>query len=58
MISLLLMLVVLGVLLYIFQVLVPMDSRIKQVIIAIVCLIAFVYIVGALTGHGFVPLKC
>ena len=47
MISLLITLVIIGVLLYLFNVLVPMDGKIKTVIYAIVFLIIFLYVLQA-----------
>ena len=53
-ITLLVALVVVGVLLYLFNAFVTMDPRFKSAINVIVCLGAFLYIVGALTGrHWF-----
>lgn len=51
-ISLLIMLVVVGVLLWLLNTLVPMDSRIKTVINVIVLLCVFLYVLSA---FGFIP---
>ena len=53
MISLLIVLAIVGVCLYLFNTFVVMDGRFKTAINAIVCLIAFIYILGALTGHNY-----
>ena len=50
-IDLLIVLVIAGVLVYVFNVLVPMDSRFKNVINAIIGLIVFVWILQALGVH-------
>jgi hypothetical protein len=50
-IQLLVVLVIVGVLLYLFNTFVTMDPRFKTAINVIVCLIAFLYILGALTGY-------
>ncbi len=55
MITLLVVLVVVGVVLYVLNTLVPMDARFKSAINVIVCLLAFLYIVQALTGKDFLP---
>lgn len=52
-ITLLVVLVIVGVLLYLFNQFVTMDPRFKRAINVLVCLIAFLYIVSALTGHSF-----
>jgi hypothetical protein len=52
-ITLIVMLVVVGVVLYLFNTFVTMDPRFKSAINVLVCLLAFLYIVGALTGHHF-----
>lgn len=58
MILLLVVLVIVGVLLYIFQTLVPMDPRFKNAIIALVCLAAFIYILQAFgLIHGLPTLR-
>lgn len=50
-IEVLVVLVVVGVLLYLFNQFVTMDARFKNAINVIVCLIVFLYLLGALTGH-------
>lgn len=55
-ISLLVVLVIVGVLVYLLQVMVPMDQRIRSAIIAIILLFAFLYVVAALTGRDFTHL--
>jgi hypothetical protein len=60
MVSLLIALVVIGVLLYLLNVLVPMDSRIKTVINAIVFLIVFLYVLqafGVIHSHNLPLLR-
>jgi hypothetical protein len=52
MFSFLLVLIVVGVLLYILNTLIPMDNRIKTCINAVVLLAVFVYI---LEGFGVIP---
>ncbi len=52
-ISLIVLLVVVGVLLYLFNQFVTMDARFKNAINVIVCLAVFLYIVAAFTGHSF-----
>ncbi len=52
-ISLILVLVVVGVLLYVVQTLIPMDERIKKVIYVLVALAVLIYIlqsVGLISG--------
>lgn len=51
-IGLIVMLAVVGVLLYLFNLLVPIEGRIKQVIIALVGLLIFLYILQALGVVG------
>lgn len=48
MITVLIVLIVVGVLLYILNTLVPMDSRIKTVIYVLVCLFLFLWILQVL----------
>ena len=50
-ITLLVVLVVVGVLLYLFNQFVTMYTRFKTAVNVIVCLIAFLYCLGALTGR-------
>lgn len=50
-ITLLVALVVVGVLLYLFNQFVTMDTRFKNAINVLVCLAAFLYIVQMLTGR-------
>ncbi len=60
MISLLIALVVIGVLLYLFNLLVPMDQKIKTVINAIVFLIVFLYVLqafGIIHSHNLPSLR-
>lgn len=52
-IQLLVVLVILGVLLYLLNVLVPMDNKIKTAINVIVGLLLFLYIVDLFTGHHY-----
>ena len=52
-IQLLVVLVILGVLLYLLNVLVPMDNRFKTAINVIVGLLLFLYIVDLFTGHHY-----
>lgn len=52
-IQLLVVLVIVGVLLYLFNQFVTMDARFKNAINIIVCLIAFLYCLSALTGYHF-----
>jgi hypothetical protein len=52
-ITLLVVLVIVGVLLYLFNTFVTMDPRFKTAVNVLVCLIAFLYILGALTGYKF-----
>lgn len=51
-IGLIVMLAVIGVLLYLFDILVPIEGRIKQVIIALVGLVIFLYILQAMGAVG------
>lgn len=57
-ISLLMFLVIVGVLLYVVETLIPMDARIKRVIEAVVLIGVLVYILQAVgvIGHGTVRL--
>jgi uncharacterized membrane protein len=58
MISVLVALVVAGVLLYLLNVLVPMDGRIKTVINVLVCLFLFLYILQVFgIWHGLPAMK-
>jgi hypothetical protein len=52
--SLLVVLIIVGVLLYLFNNFVNMDARFKTAINVIVCLVAFLYVLDALTGRNFV----
>lgn len=56
MITLIVVLAVVGVALYLFNQFVTMDPRFKSAINALVCLAAFLYVVGILTGHRILPL--
>jgi len=57
-ISLLVVLVIVGVVLYIFNALIPMDARIKMVINALVGLFLFLYILQAFgLWHGMPNLR-
>lgn len=47
MVSLLITLVIIGVLLYLFNVLVPVDGKIKTVIYALVFIMVFLYVLQA-----------
>lgn len=51
-VTVLIVLAVVGTLLYLFNRFVTMDGRFKSAINAIVCLIAFIYILTALFGRG------
>ncbi len=55
-ITLLVVLVVVGVVLYLFNAFVTMDARFKTAINVLVCLGAFLYCLGQLTGHHFLGL--
>lgn len=58
MISILVALVIAGVLLYLLNVLVPMDQRIKTVINVLVCLFLFLYILSAFgIWHGLPAMR-
>jgi len=58
MISLLIMLVIIGVVLYLLNTLVPMDPKIKTVINAVVCVIVFLYVLQAFgVFHGMPQFK-
>jgi hypothetical protein len=58
MIGLLVVLVVVGVILYIFNALVPMDGRIKTVINALVALFVFLYVLQVFgLWHGMPSIK-
>lgn len=52
-ITLLAVLAIVGVLLYLFNTFITMDPRFKTAINIIVCLIAFLYVLGALTGQHY-----
>lgn len=56
MITALIVLVIVGVALYLLNLMVPMDARIKQAIIAVVLLFTFLYLIGVLTGKTIIPL--
>ena len=59
-ISFLITLVIVGVVLYLLNTLVPMDSRIKTVINVIVLLCVFLYVLsafGVIPAHTFPSLK-
>lgn len=59
-ISFLIVLVVVGVILYLLNVLVPMDGKIKTVINAVVLLCVFFYVLqmfGVLPAHTFPRLR-
>lgn len=51
--TVLVVLIVVGFLLWAFQQFVPMDARFKSVIVGLVCLMAFLYVLSALTGRHF-----
>lgn len=51
--TVLVVLVVVGVLLYLFNNFVNMDARFKTAVNVLVCLFAFLYVLGALTGRDF-----
>lgn len=53
---LIVVLAVVGVALYLFNTFVTMDPRFKQAINVLVCLAAFLYIIGVVTGHRIIPL--
>lgn len=55
MLTLLVVLIVVGVLLYLFNTFVTIDPRFKTAINVIVGLLAFLYVLGALTGRSFLP---
>jgi hypothetical protein len=50
MLQVIMTLAILGVVLYLFNLLVPMDGKIKQVIYVIVCLCIFLWLLGVLGG--------
>lgn len=52
-ISLLIVLVVVGVLVYLLNVLVPMDARFKIAINCLIGLVLFLWVVNALTGGKY-----
>lgn len=52
-ITVLVVLVVVGVLLYLFNTFVTMDARFKTAINVLVCLGAFLYVLGQATGKHF-----
>lgn len=55
-ITILVVLAVVGFALWLFNAFVTMDPRFKQAINALVCLLAFLYVIGALTGHQIIRL--
>ena len=57
MISLLVTLVIVGVILYLLNALVPMDGRIKLVINALVCLFLFLYLLDVLGIYHIAALR-
>lgn len=56
-ITLVVVLIVVGVLLYIVETLIPMDVRIKRVIEVIVCLGVFLYILQSFGLIGGTPVR-
>lgn len=59
-ISLLIVLIIVGVVLYLLNTLVPMDSRIKTVINVVVLLAVFLYVLqafGLVSAHSFPSVK-
>jgi len=56
-ISLLVTLVIVGVILYLLNALVPMDGRIKLVINALVCLFLFLYLLDVLGIYHIAALR-
>jgi len=56
-VTILVVLVIAGVLLYLLNVLIPMDAKFKTVINVLVALVLFLWVVGLLTGHQFIALK-
>jgi hypothetical protein len=52
MLTLLITLAIVGFALWLFNQFVPMDPRFKTAINGLVCLLAFLYVIGVLTGHG------
>lgn len=52
-VTLLVVLVVVGVLLYLFNNFVSMDARFKNAVNVIVCLLAFLYVLDVLTGRHY-----
>ncbi|MGJ0510251.1 MAG: Thivi_2564 family membrane protein [Methylocystis sp.] len=56
-ITILIVLVIAGVLLYLLNVLIPLDPKIRTVINVLVGLVLFLWIVGLLTGHQFIKLR-
>ena len=54
-IQLIVVLVVVGVIVYLANALLPIDARFKLVINCLIGLALFLYVVSALTGHQYLP---